>query len=359
MDRKENIKRIIEDFVSKQEFSGTILVKEGEEIIYREAHGYAHRGFKVKNKIDTKFDTASVTKLFTAVAILQLIEKGILSFDDKVLAILDIKNSKLNKKINIFHLLTHSAGMADDADEVAGENYEDLFIDKPNYSIRELKDFLPNFIYKEQNFEPGEGVRYNNCAFILLGLVLEKLTGKKYRDYVTENVFKRVGMDNTGFFSMDGIAENVAEGYVRVRDKKGNIGGFRKNIYSYPPIGSPDGGVLSTVDDLAKFYESLLEGELLGEQMTMEMITPKINSGKYSKRKVMNGYVFEFTMNKESDKIYYFIKEGINAGVVANSMYIPEYDVKIMTLGNQYANVWKLGKDIVRAYFEELRGISL
>lgn len=359
MDRKENIKKIIEDFVNKQDFSGAILVKEGEEIIFREAHGYAHRGFEVRNKIDTKFDTASITKLFTAVAILQMVEKGILSLEDKVMDILSIENSKLNKNINIFHLLTHSSGMADDADEVAGENYEDLFVDNPNYAIRELEDFLPNFILKEQNFEPGEGVRYNNCAFVLLGLVLEKLTGQKYRDYVTENVFKRAGMENTGFFSMDGVTGNVAEGYVRVRDKKGALSGVRKNIYSYPPIGSPDGGALSTVEDLAEFYESLLKGKLLGEKMTCEMITPKINTGEYSKRKVMNGYVFEFTMNKESDKVYYLMKEGINAGVVANSMYIPEYDVKIMILGNQYANVWKLGKDILREYYEGLRSIRL
>lgn len=150
MERKDNILNIINEFVKKEEFSGTILVKEGEEILYREAHGYAHRGLKVKNKIDTKFDCASVTKLFTAVAILQLVEKGHLSLEDKVLDILDIENSNLNKNIKIFHLLTHSSGMGDDADEEAGEEYSELFIDKPNYSIRELEDSLPLFIYKDR-----------------------------------------------------------------------------------------------------------------------------------------------------------------------------------------------------------------
>ncbi|MCM1988521.1 serine hydrolase domain-containing protein [Oceanirhabdus seepicola] len=353
MGRKDNILNIISEFVKKEEFSGAILVKEGNEIIYRDAHGYAHRGFKVKNKIDTKFDCASVTKLFTAIAILQLVEKGVLSLEDKVLDILDIQNSNLNKKIEIFHLLTHSSGMGDDADEEAGEEYEDLFKDRPNYSIRELEDTLPLFIHKEQYFKPGEGTRYNNCAFTLLGLVIEKLTGEKYRDYVIENVFKRANMKNSGFFSMDDIVENVAECYVDILDEDENIIGWKKNIYSYPPCGLPEGGALTTVEDMVKFYEALFNGELLGEQMTKEMITPKIDEGVYSKLKVKNGFVFEFMMDSDSDKLHYFRKDGINSGVVANTIYIPDYDVKIAILGNQYSGVWQLGKDIIKSYIGE------
>jgi len=354
MGRKDNILNIISEFVEKEDFSGAILVKEGEEIIYRDAHGYAHRGLKVKNKIDTKFDCASVTKLFTAVAILQLVEKEILSLEDKVLDILDIEDSNLNKNIKIVHLLTHSSGMGDDADEEAGEDYSALFKDRPNYSIRELEDTLPLFIHKEQNFEPGEGTRYNNCAFLLLGMVIEKLTGEKYRDYVTENVFKRAEMENTGLFSMDGIVENVAEGYVEIEDEEEKIIGWKKNIYSYPPCGMPDGGAgaLTTVDDMDKFYEALLSGGLLGKDMTEAMVTSKILKAKHKKVKFMNGFVLEFMMDLKDEKVYSYSKDGCNFGVVANTIYIPEYDTKIMILGNQYANVWELGEDIICEYYD-------
>ncbi|WBW99229.1 serine hydrolase domain-containing protein [Oceanirhabdus sp. W0125-5] len=354
MGRKDNIQNIINEFVKNEDFSGAILIKEGEEIIYKEAHGYAHRGLKVKNKIDTKFDCASVTKLFTAVAILQLVEKGVISLEDKVLDILEIENSKLNKNIKIFHLLTHSSGMGDDADEEAGEDYSALFKDRPNYSIRELEDTLPLFIHKEQYFEPGEGTRYNNCAFILLGMVVEKLTGEKYRDYVTENVFKRAEMNNTGLFSMDGIVENAAEGYEDIQDEEENIIGWKKNIYSYPPCGAPDGGAgaLTTVEDMVKFYEALLNGELLGQEMTDAMVTPKILKVEYTKVKFKYGFVFEYMMDMKDEKVYSFSKDGCNFGVVANTIYIPEYDTKIMILGNQYSNVWGLGEDIICEYYD-------
>lgn len=113
---------------------------------------------------------------------------------------------------------------------------------RPNYSVRETIDFLPQFVHKPANFEPGEGCRYNKCAFVLLGMVIEKLTRQRYREYVRENVFEGAGMASTGFVTMDGIAGNVAEGCAAVTDERDDIVGWRKNIYSFPLIGSPDSG---------------------------------------------------------------------------------------------------------------------
>lgn len=185
-------------------------------------------------------------------------------------------------------------------------------------------------------------------------MVIEKLTGEKYRDYVTENVFKRAKMENTGLYSMDGIVDNAAEGYVDILDEEENIIGWKKNIYSYPPNGAPDGGAgaLTTVDDLVKFYEELMSGRLLGKEMTEAMVTSKILKAQHTKVKFMNGFVLEFMMDVKDEKVYSFSKDGMNEGVVANTIYIPEYDTKIMILGNQYANVWELGEDIICEYFD-------
>ncbi|WBW99230.1 serine hydrolase domain-containing protein [Oceanirhabdus sp. W0125-5] len=352
MKRRDNIKNIIEKFVKEEEFSGAILIKEEQDMLYRDAHGHAHRGFKVKNKIDTKFDCGGVTKLFTTVAILQLVERGLLSLDDKVMNILDIKESKINRNITIFHLLTHSSGMGDDYEWGSGKEYSDLFIHRPNYSIEKLEDALPLFINKEQVFEPGEGTNYNNGAFILLGLVIEKITGEKYQEFVKNNVFSKADMSNTGFFNMSDIVENRAECYEDIIDDNNNLIGFKKNIYSYPSCGLSDRGALTTVDDMLKFYDALWSGKLLGEEMTKEMTNYKVFSNENNDIKTYYGFGIDYMVSKEEGKVYMATKTGFNYGVVACTAFIPEYDVKIMILGNQYANIYTLAYNILREYYQ-------
>lgn len=122
--------------------------------------------------------------------------------------------TKIPNDVTITHLLTHTSGIADDADEEAGEKYVDLFIDKPNYSIRKCKDFIPQFAYKEPIFRAGTGVRYNNCAFALLGIVIEEVCHISYTEYVSKNIFDVCRMNNTGFYSKDHDNAAIAEGYT-------------------------------------------------------------------------------------------------------------------------------------------------
>lgn len=178
---EEEIQKICDNFSKKYNFSGACLVKQGNDVIFGQAYGLAHRGFNIPNKLNTMFDTASITKVFTAAAILLLIEKGLLHFEDKITDIIDLKSTAIPTDVSIYNLLTHTSGIADDADEEAGENYSDLFIYKPNYSIRNTSDFLPQFVFKKPIFKAGTDVRYNNCAFVLLGLAIEKITGQDYR----------------------------------------------------------------------------------------------------------------------------------------------------------------------------------
>src|SRR5690606_20465551 len=104
------------------------------------------------------------------------------------------------------------------------------FVDKPNYSIRETRDFLPQFIDKAPVFAPGQGVRYNNVAFVLLGLVIERASGLSYRDFVRQHVFAPAGMSGADFCAMDGTCANLAEHYKRIEHESGEVE-WRKNIY--------------------------------------------------------------------------------------------------------------------------------
>lgn len=336
------IESIYQQYHKERSFSGAGLVKNSNDTVFANAFGYAHRGFKVRNTIDTMFDTASVTKLFTAVAILQLIDKELLRLDDKIVDTIDLKGTKIPDDVTISHLLTHTSGIADDADEEAGENYEDLFINKPNYSIRSCKDFIPQFAYKEPIFKAGTDVRYNNCAFVLLGLVIEGICGQRYSEYVDKNIFDTCGMNNTGFYSKDQSDSAIAEGYFAVYDKEKNIVGWQKNIYSYPPVGTADGGAFTSVIDLDKFMRALKDGKLLSEKMTKEIMKPQIDiEQKFDWGKIINGYGFHFLYDK-NERLIRMYKEGSNAGVAAMFAYYPDINTTSIILGNQTCDVWEL-----------------
>ena len=338
----DEIECLYEKYHKENNFSGAGLVKKGNDIVFACAYGYAHRGFKVKNTIDTMFDTASVTKIFTAVSILQLVDKKLLEIDDKIVDIMDLKGTKIPSDVTIFHLLTHTSGIADDCEEEAGEKYEDLFISKPNYSIRNCIDFIPQFAYKEPNFKAGTDVRYNNCAFVLLGLAIEKITCKSYREYVTKNVFNACGMNNTGFLAKDESDAIIAEGYYAIYDEMKNIVEWCKNIYSYPPIGTADSGAFTSVCDLDIFMRALKSGKLLSEKMTREIMRPQSNiERKYDGGKSVYGYAFKFTYDNDG-RLKCMSKDGENAGVAAKVAYYPDIDTASIVLGNQTCNVWEL-----------------
>lgn len=170
---------------------------------------------------------------------------------------IDLEGTEISPNVTIEQLLNHTSGIHDDAEEEAGEQYSQLFVASPNYAIKECKDFLKNFAYKKPNFEPGSDVRYCNCSYVLLGLAIEKITGKGYREYVTENVFRKAGMKNTAFLSMDSINENTAEGYLNLYNEDGEVVGYKKNIYCFPPMGTPDGGAYTTAEDMNLFLAAI------------------------------------------------------------------------------------------------------
>lgn len=337
------IDEIFNRYYAEFNFSGVGLLKSHDEIVYTEAFGYAHKGWGIKNKVDTRFDTASITKLFTATAILKIIDEGGISLDDRILDIVDVGKTSLSDEVTIYHLLTHTSGIGDDADEEAGEEYEDLFVNNPNYSIRRTSDFLPQFKNKPKNFDPGESCRYNNVAYVLLGLAIEKVTGQSYREYVSENIFHALNMNDTAFLSMDGINENCAEGYKRTEDGK-----WAKNIYSYPPIGSPDGGAFTTVFDLEKFIQGVKSEDFLSRELTEALLTPKVLYNQYEEFKEMMGFGFEFRVD-EDDNVLSINKDGVNAGVAGILDHSPRENQTLIILANQDCNVWKL--------LAEIRGI--
>lgn len=331
----------------QQSYSGAVLIADHDSVLFSAANGLANRDFGVRNTLDTKFDTASVTKTFTAVAVLQLIERGKLRFQDRITALLgsELEGTKISGDVTLEHLLTHISGIADDADEEAGEDYAALFVDKPNYSIRNCRDFLPQFADKEPVFKAGTNVRYNNCAFVLLGLAIEKITGMGYREYVTENVFKRCGMERSCFQAKDEICPDTAEGYTAVADENGSFAKWKKNIYSYPPIGTPDGGAYTTVTDLNRFWRAIQGNTLLTPEYSAMLMQPHCTFTRPCQYgETGYGYAFEFIRAK--DEIFCIYKEGVNYGVGAMLSYYPKLGLNVNLLSNQDGALWDLNREI-------------
>src|SRR5437868_2864044 len=209
------LERYLQQRTEQDSFSGVVLITQGSSQLFAGAYGYASRSWKVPNTLTMRFDSASVTKLFTAVATLQLIDQGFLAFDTPVIDFLGLQQTAVSRAVNVFHLLTHTSGIADDADEESGEDYADIWKTRANYAVLEAADFLPQFAYKPPNFPPGQGCRYCNCGYVLLGLLIEKASGLSYRDYVRQQIFAPAGSSIPDFFGWVLVIAILAEGSVQ------------------------------------------------------------------------------------------------------------------------------------------------
>ncbi len=323
----------------RQQFSGAVLVRCGGEVLLDRGYGLASHTWGVPATSDTRFDTASITKLFTAVAVLQQVRAGAFALTTAAVDYLGLEGTTISSGATVHHLLSHTSGIGDDADEEAGESYEALFRDRPSYSVRDAADLLPGFAQKPANFAPGEGCRYCNAGYVLLGMMVERATGTAYRDYVRQHILTPAGMTRSGFFAMDRVEADVAEGVEPVRDGD-TIVGWRRNIYSYPPIGTPDGGAHCTVGDLVRFHDALLDGSLLERRDVDLMLAPHgLQETRDDGVEHWVGYGFEFERNPDGSTRSWW-KEGINVGASGILRHYPASGTTLAVLSNLEDGAW-------------------
>lgn len=325
----------LDAFLADHDFSGTVHIKRGNVTLFEAASGLATQRWGIPNTMDTRFDVASITKLFTSVAVLDLVAKGELDLETSIHHYVDLEGTTISPAVTLLHLLTHTSGIADDADEEAGENYADLFIDKPNYSIMQTTDFLPQFAYKEPLADPGVQCRYCNVGYVLAGLAIEKVTGRGYRQYVFDEVLTRAGMLDSGFYDRRDAAPRVAEGWDLVD------GTWVQNIYSYPPIGSPADGAHVTAADLVRFIQAVRNGELLNAEYTEEFFTPQVEHDE----ETWYGFGLEFDMNDDGTVRSYY-KDGINNGASGIVRHYLEDDLDVVVLSNSEEGAWPVIREI-------------
>jgi len=334
----ERLDQIIAARSREEQFSGVISVKRDENELFKSAYGYANRSWKISNEADTRFRIASISKLFTAVAILQLIEENKLSLDTSVVECLGLEDTTIPREATVQHMLVMTSGIADWFEESGDwdENWAALCREHPIYLFRRNEDYLSLFIRKNPLFPVGEKHQYNGAGYILLGLVIEKISGLSYFDYIRRHIFEKARMTRSDFLSLDGVYEGVAEGYIPVTDKEDKITGWKKNIYSTTPEAAADGGATSTVDDLSRFSRALRDGQFLSAELTQEMLTPKV----LERPERLRGYTWKygygnFFLLDDSDQVVRWGHTGEEDGVSCRLYYYPREDLDVVMLGNQ------------------------
>ncbi|MCA1040035.1 beta-lactamase family protein [Bacillus infantis] len=317
-------------------FSGTAFAKRERDVLAEVSFGYANRSERIKNSANTRFGIASGCKLFTAIAICQLVESGKLSFDAKLKDCLDASFPSFDESITIHHLLTHTSGIPDYFDEEVMEDFEDLWVHNPMYKIRTLEDFLPLFQDQQMKLMVGERFHYNNAGYILLGLIIEKTSGLSFADYIQEYIFNMAGMKESGYFEFDSLPANTAAGYIDFSD-----GSWKTNIYSLPAKGGSDGGAYITVNDMDKLWDALLHHKLLGDVYTKKLLTPSVQTDEEDQ---YYGYGVWIEMNMEDILKYHIM--GYDPGVSFHSAYYPQNGSKVVVCSNQSEGAYDVMKEI-------------
>jgi len=343
-----DIERIIEDINKIKAFSGVVLIQQNDKVVFQRAYGYANRSEEIANTMDTRFGIASGCKIFTAVAICQLVEKGLLSFDSLLKDCLNMSFNEFDPRISIHHLLTHSAGIPDYFDEYTMKDYSALWDNIPMYRMKSPRDFIPMFSKGKMQFTPGDKFNYNNAGFIVLGLIVEQQTGMSFTEYVEQNIFLPCGMCSSGYFPLDKLPQNAAYGYI----ENESDGSWKTNIYSVPVVGGPDGGAFVTAPDMIKFWKALFEHKLLGKECLQALTTAHISVGDdgyhmFAGDDEYHGY--GIWINKKNNEVFKYHLMGGDPGVSFRSSVYPRHDIQLVIMGNKEYGGYVITKEFEKS----------
>lgn len=308
-------------------FSGVIsLTRPGMRL--EGCFGHAIRALELPNTADTRFQMASGCKVFTAVAVSQLMEQGRVTEHTRLLDCVDADLPHIDPRVTLHQRLTHTSGMPDYFDEAVMHDYADVWRDRPMYQIQQPRDFLPLFNHLPMVFSPGERFAYNISGFILLGLVVEALTGQSFASYVRQHVFTPAGMTDSGYFRADDLPDRTAYAYLQRPD-----GSWSTNIFSVPVMGGPDGGAYTTAPDMERFWKALSDGTRLSPEWILQL---RVATGR---DRPHTHYGYGVWIEESGSERAFFV-EGSDPGVVLRSWFVPDSQTVLTVMGNTGGAAW-------------------
>lgn len=325
--KSSDISENLDEIITDNKFRGTVYVKIGNALEYIGTNGFSDKDRHTKNSTDTCFRIASLTKQFTAVAVMQLVEEGKLSLDDTIDKY--FPSYKYGKKITVKNLLTMTAGIKDyinkdgDTNTYAyNESQLEYKVSAENSAKKNKKAVMDWILDQELNFEPDEKYMYSNSAYFLLGDIIEQVSKTSYEKYIKENILKPSGMMNTGFEGTD----KLAVGYQDIYDNAWTL---------YPGVGYSATSLISNVPDLLKWVDALCTNKLISEKSFKEMTTP-----------YKRNYGYGFVVSKDSNMISHTGKiDKYNAALVftkdENQIYIALSNYSNSSPINLFNNIQK------------------
>lgn len=321
----------IESALASGEFSGVVQVTVADETVFAGGYGLADRAAGIANTIDTRFGIASATKLMTALGIGVLIDEGRLALSSRLIDAVSVPLPGVDPAVTIGQLLSHTSGVFDYFDEELITDPETFQLPVPPATLLRPSDYLP-MLTGPQKFSPGARFSYSNGGYVLLGLVIEELTGS-FHDHLDRRILQPCRMRRSGFFRLDRLPPDTAIGYV------GSDSGTVTNTGILPVIGGPDGGMFATVGDLQRLWRCLLAGEIISAQL-VAAYTAK--SAHYH-----DDFSYGYGLWIRDDGIHppvHFIQGG-DAGVSIRSSLYPPLTV-VTTVSNSTDGAWPIDKTV-------------
>jgi CubicO group peptidase (beta-lactamase class C family) len=277
------VKTLLRKNAAADRFGGAALIAKDGQVLFSHAYGSADREKGVANTLQTRFRIGSMNKMFTAVAILQLVEAGKVELEAPLGDYLtDYPNKEIATKVTVHQLLTHTGGTGD----IFGPDF-----DAHRNKLRTHADYVELYGKRGPEFEPGSRWAYSNYGMVLLGAVIEKVTGQSYYDYVQAHIYEPAGMTGTGSLPEDRTVPRRSVGYM----KPPGTTSWVPNTDTLPYRGTSAGGGYSTVDDLARFAHALLSHKLLSPESTELLIAGKVESAPGAR------YAYGFEDGRDAD----------------------------------------------------------
>ena len=308
-------------------FSGVVRLDRSGMTELSSAYGLADRGHLVPTTVDTVFATASGSKGLTALAVMSLVERGVLTLATTARSLLGRDLPLIADDVTIEHLLAHRSGIGDYLDEDSLDDVSDYVMPVPVHELATTEQFLPALDGHATVSVAGERFAYNNGGYVVLALLAERASGVGFHELVRALVCEPAGMSATAFLRSDELPGNAALGYL-------SVDGPRTNVFHLPVLGSGDGGLYSTAADLSTLWRALFAGRIVSSEGLARMVRPHSAWPEESRR-----YGLGFHLHATGDAVWL---EGHDAGVSMFSLHQPSTALTCTVLSNWSEGAWPI-----------------
>lgn len=321
------------------DFSGIVTVHVAGELRLERCYGLAHRAHDIPVARQTRFALASGSKIFTALAVMSLVSDGVLRLDQPVRELLGADLPLIDPAVTVEHLLEHASGIGDYLDEDAGWEVDDYVLGAPVHTLVTAEAFLPLLDGFAATFTPGERFAYCNGGYMVLAVILERVTGQTFHDVVRRRVLEPAGLIETDYLRLDELPGAAATGYLYAT-------GDRANTLHLPVLGNGDGGAFSTVDELDRFWRAFYAGQIVPAEQVALMTRPRHDVPDEGLRHGLGMWLHATATAG--------VLEGYDAGVSGRSTHLPGTTTTVTVLGNTSEGAWPLIGVVATAVDEAL-----